>query len=107
LCEDSLRAKGIGGYVRPKPFSTADTDYDVVVPRGRQQAHFRLKEVHDNACLVPSHVEPSDPIWHVRCWFEDLLLGEKSKSADCTSFYMDSENIIDLLKRDFKNLRLL
>jgi len=66
--------KALRGRIRPKLFSTADTDYNVVVPREKQQAHFRLREILDNACLVTSHMEPSDPIWHLKCGLEDLLL---------------------------------
>jgi len=98
-CETIIKElRDLGGYLRPPFLSTADTDYDVIVPRGNQQAHFRLRKVTAYACLVTSHVEPRDPLWHARCGLEDQLFGEKDKSAVCISFYRDPEETIKILE---------
>ena len=87
-----------GGYVRPRIFRTADNDYDVVIPRGRQQAHFRLRKVGDCGCLVTVHIEPTDPFWHIACGLADKVSGEERKPAECIPFYMDVDNVIKLLE---------
>ena len=87
-----------GGYERPRIFRTADNDYDIIIPRGRQQAHFRLRKVSDCGCLVTVHIEPTDPLWHIGCGLADKMLGEKRKPAECIPFYMNVDVVLKLLK---------
>jgi len=87
-----------GAYERNRLPRTGDSDIDIIVKRGSQQAHFRLRRVGSKGCLVTAHIEPSDPSWHLRCGLEDKILGEDKKSAVCISFYMDPKTVTEWLE---------
>lgn len=86
---DGVTCKEIVGAIKSiypnsyerKFFHTGDSDYDIIVPIGEDsQVHYRLRDVRLKGrlvgCLVTSHSEPSNPIWHGFCGAADSVLGD-------------------------------